>query len=104
MKFRSVRRWILCTPAEIAVPCAAAKAQKGNKNGGFAMGPGELGRSLFVRIACLVIGISCAIVVSAQSTTLLVGTVTDTAGKVVPGATITLTNTSNGQIHKATTG
>jgi hypothetical protein len=38
----------------------------------------------------------CSIVVRAQSTTSLSGTVTDPQGKVLSGATVTLTNTANG--------
>src|SRR5437016_3834378 len=39
----------------------------------------------------------CGIVVHAQDTTNLSGTVTDPHGKVIQGATVTATNTANGQ-------
>jgi len=48
----------------------------------------------------------CAIVISAQTagTGALTGTVTDPSGSAIPGATITATNTGNGQSRAATTG
>src|SRR5882672_9440960 len=45
----------------------------------------------------------CSIVVRAQSTTSLSGTVTDPQGKVLSGATVTLTNTANGVSRDAKT-
>jgi hypothetical protein len=45
----------------------------------------------------------CSIVVHAQSTTSLSGTVIDPQGKVLSGATVTLTNTANGVSREAKT-
>src|SRR6266404_3837292 len=45
----------------------------------------------------------CSIVVPAQSTTSLSGTVTDPQGKILSGAVVTLTNTANGLSREAKT-
>ncbi len=46
----------------------------------------------------------CGIVVHAQDTTNLSGTVVDPEGKVISGATVTATNTGNGTSRRVTTG
>ncbi len=58
-------------------------------------------KSLVLAITLMML---CSSVVSAQSTTTLSGTVTDPQGKVLSGATVTITNTANGVSREAKTG
>ena len=53
----------------------------------------------------LLLALATAVVAMAQSRNAsIVGTVTDTSGAVVPGATVTVTNINTGQVSTATTG
>jgi carboxypeptidase family protein len=55
-------------------------------------------------VLTLVFTLLCGMAVHAQDTTTLSGTVLDPQGKVVPGATVTVTNTANSNSRSVTTG
>jgi len=48
--------------------------------------------------------LSCAVVLRAQDTASMTGTVTDTSGAVVPGATVELANPATGKVYKTVSG
>src|SRR5215813_14525444 len=71
------------------------------RNGGEMFGRGILRRiSVFSATVLLLSGI----VVKAQDNTTLSGVVTDPQGKVISGATVTLTNSANGVTRSAKSG
>jgi hypothetical protein len=63
----------------------------------------KFGRSFITRLSlAALMGLFCSLAVHAQDTTTLSGTVTDPQGKVIQGATVTITNTATGTSRTAT--
>ena len=57
-----------------------------------------------MRFLIVFMTLSCAVVLRAQDTSSMTGTITDTTGAAVPGATVELTNPATGQAYKTVSG
>ena len=55
-------------------------------------------------VLALIALLTCSVYLSAQDTATVVGTVTDTSGAVVPGASIELSNPATGRVYKTVSG
>ena len=55
-------------------------------------------------VLCVVVALLLPVVLAAQAVTgTILGVITDSQGAVMPGATVTLTNTGTGQVRAITT-
>src|SRR5262245_15122282 len=63
-----------------------------------------MARSPLLRVCCLLLGSLCAArPAAAQFSSAIQGIVSDSQGGIVPGATVTVTHTTTGQVREVTT-